>query len=210
MKGLSQKQKQATFVAINDTSRRMDPNLVSFLQYEKDDNLCQKDSKLMAIRVVVDLSERQPFLNKIRLLDMGKQTMTLRGLSGYDLKGLVGPKGALRKVFPTNLPKDFVGYLSAYFSLLKSSFKSEWDDPTTYILATNRGFTALLKLLKSILRTEPDSNDPQITKKYIKALDGFDWDFSNLKQKYVGSQGWKGFHLDLVKQIQKTYPKFQA
>jgi hypothetical protein len=188
----------------------MDPNLVAFLQYDKDDNVCQKDSKLMAIRVVVDLADREPFLKRVRLLDLGTQTMTLKGLSGYDLKGLVGPKGLLRKVFPTNLPKDYVTYLSTYFSLVRSTFKTEWDDPKTYILATNRGFTALLKLLRSILRTEPDTNDPQITKKYVKALSGFDWDYANLKQKYVGSQGWKGFHLDLVAQVRKTYPNFQA
>jgi DGQHR domain-containing protein len=211
VKGLNPKQKQATFVSINDTSRRMDPNLVSFLQYEKDDSLCQRDNKLMAIRVAVDLSDRQPFLKKIRLLDMaGTQKMTLKGVSGYDLKGIVGPKGALRKVFPTNTPKDYVSYLSTYYSLVRSTFKTEWDDSQTYILATNRGFTALLKLLKSILRTEPDTNDPQITKKYIKALSGFNWDYNKLKQKYVGSQGWKGFHADLVKQVRKTFPDFEA
>jgi hypothetical protein len=70
---------------------------------------------------------------------MGKQTMTLKGLSGYDLKGLVGPKGALRAAFPTNLPSDFVTYLSTYFSLIRNTFKPEWDDPKKYILATNRG-----------------------------------------------------------------------
>ena len=186
IKGLEQKQKQSTFVAINDNSRRMDPNLVAYLQLEKEDQLCQKDNKLMAIRVAVDLNERSPFLNKVRLLDLGKQTMTLKGLSGYDLKGLVGPKGLLRAAFPTNLPSDYVTYLSAYFSLVRSTFKTEWDDPKKYILATNRGLTALLKLLKSILRAVKNNPDPQAALKYIKALDGFDWDYNSLKQKYVG------------------------
>lgn len=207
--GLNQKQKQKTFVAINDNSRRMDPNLVAFLQLERDDSVCQKDNKLMAIRVAVDLNERSPFLDKVRLLDLGKQTMTLKGLSGYDLKGLVGPKGALRAAFPTNLPSDYVTYLSTYFSFVRSTFKTEWDDPKKYILATNRGLTALLKLLKSILKAVNSSPDPKLTLKYIKALEGFDWDYNALKQKYVGSQGWKGFHSDLVKQIQKKYHQFQ-
>jgi hypothetical protein len=44
----------------------------------------------------------------------------------------------------------------------------------------------------------------------VKALIGFDWNYTNLKQKYVGSQGWKGFHLDLVAQVRKTYQDVQA
>jgi DGQHR domain-containing protein len=208
--GLSQVQKQETFVSINDTSRRMDPNLVAFLQYEEDDAVCQKDGKLMAIRVVVDMCERNPFKDKVRLLDMGKQIMTLKGLSGYDLKGLLGPKGRLRKAFPTNLPADYVSYLSTYFSIVKETLKTEWEDPKVYILATNRGITALLKLLRSILRAEKSSSDPQAAKKYIEALDGFDWNYAKLKRDYVGSQGWAGFHRDLVEQVKKKYPTFRA
>jgi DGQHR domain-containing protein len=207
--GLSKTRMQETFVSINDTSRRMDPNLVALLQYEKDDTLCQKDNKLMAIRVAADLVERNPFRNKIRLLDMGKQIITLKGLSGYDLKGLLGPKGRLREAFPTNLPADYVSYLSAYFSLVRSTFKTEWEEPKVYILATNRGITALLKLLKSILRSESCSSDPQVTQKYITALSSFDWNYANLKSKYVGSQGWKGLHDDLVKEVKKKYPAFR-
>jgi len=61
MKGLQDKMKQETFVAINDNSRRMDPNLVSFLKHTNDDAACQKDSELMAIRIVVDLNDSTPF-----------------------------------------------------------------------------------------------------------------------------------------------------
>ena len=43
LKGLTDKLKHDTFVAINENSRRMDPNLVSFLRYAKDDALCQKE-----------------------------------------------------------------------------------------------------------------------------------------------------------------------
>ena len=210
VKGLSKKQKQTTFVAINDNSRRMDPNLVAYLQYEKEDSVCQKDSKLMAIRVAVDLASRSPFKDKLRLLDLGKQTLTLKGVSGYDLKGLVGPKGELRKIFTTNLPSDYVTYLSHYFSLVRTTFKQEWDHPTEYMLATNRGVTAFLKLLKSMLANDPNTKQPDKCLKYIQALKGFEWKSKTLQQTYVGSQGWKKFHLDLVKKIRKKYPTFTA
>ncbi|MGA2438909.1 MAG: DGQHR domain-containing protein [Acidobacteriaceae bacterium] len=210
VKGLSKKQKQNTFVAINDNSRRMDPNLVAYLQYEKDDSICQKDSKLMAIRVAVDLAQRSPFKKKLRVLDLGKQTLTLKGVSGYDLKGLVGPKGELRNVFPTNTPADYVTYLANYFSLVRTTFKDEWDTPSEYVIATNRGVTAFLKLLKSMLANDPATKSPDKCHKYIQALKGFDWKSKTLKQNYVGSQGWKKFHLDLVKHIRKKYPSFTA
>jgi len=61
IKGLNEKQRRATFVAINDNSRRMDPNLVSCLKYTLDDSECQRDSELMAIRIVVELNKTTPF-----------------------------------------------------------------------------------------------------------------------------------------------------
>jgi DNA sulfur modification protein DndB len=70
MKGLSQKQRRDTFVAINDNSRRMDANLVAYLKYTTDDSECQKSSELMAIRIAVDLNKTAPFRGAIRLLDM--------------------------------------------------------------------------------------------------------------------------------------------
>ena len=32
---------------------------------------------------------------------------------------------------------------------------------------------------------------------------------TSLKETYVGSQGWKKFHRDLVKAIRKDFPKFE-
>jgi len=210
IRGLTREQKQQTFVAINDNSRRMDPSLVAYLQYEKDDSICQKDSKLMAIRVAVDLSERSPFTDAIRLLDFGKQVITLKGVSGYDLKGLVSQRGALRKALPKNLPSEYVAYLSKYFGLVRNQFKDEWKDPSIYMLATNRGVTALLKLLKAILNNVSYASDASAALPYIRALEGFDWDTSHLKKAYVGSQGWKNFYDDLVKQIRKKHSKFRG
>ncbi len=97
VKDLSGKQRQEAFVAINDNSRRMDPNLVAYLRYTTDLIECQRDGSLMAIRVVVDLNDRTPFKGSIRLLDVGEQSITLKGFAGYDLKGLLGNRGLLRK-----------------------------------------------------------------------------------------------------------------
>jgi DNA sulfur modification protein DndB len=210
--GLDRAQRQDTFVAINDNSRRMDPNLVAYLRYTDDDFACQKDNALMAIRLVVNLNRTTPFKNAIRLLDVGEQRITLKGFSGYDLKGLLGPRGLLRKHYPDNKPVQYLQALRIYFSTIRTLFKKEWDNPHRYIIATNRGVSAFLKLLKSILRTEKSQVTPGIAKKYLSALrDNWKtWELDKLSKSYVGSQGWKDFHRDLIKAIQKEYPDFTS
>jgi len=211
VKGLSTKKRQETFVAINDNSRRMDPNLVAYLRYTKDLAECQKDSVVMAIRIVVELNDQSPFKNSIRLLDVGGQSLTLKNFAGYDLKGLVGPRGILRKFYPTNDPDEFIRVLRMYFSTVRSLFGKEWRDPEEYIISSNRGISAFLKLLRSILRTEKRQLNHQDFKKYLSALKGErkSWKFVDLKKTYVGSQGWSDFHRDLVAAIRKKYPGFK-
>ena len=92
-------------MAINDNARRMDPNLVAYLKLTDDEAACQKDSELMAIRVVFELNRTTPFQKKIRFLDIGDQKITLKGFAGYDLKGLLGERGLLRRRSAKQLEK---------------------------------------------------------------------------------------------------------
>jgi len=208
---LSLKQRQEAFVAINDNSRRMDANLVAYLKYTQDDVACQKDNGLMAIRIVVDLNGVSPFKKAIKLLDVGQQKITLKNLSGYDLKGLLGPRGLLRKHYPSNIPEEYIRVLRMYFGIIHSTFKKEWNDPERYIVATNRGMSAFLKLLKSVLKTEKQPLTPTKVRGYMLALKaGFPtWEFNHLSDTYVGSQGWKELHRDIVKAIRKKFPHFK-
>jgi len=212
MKGLSTANRRDTFVAINANSRRVDPNLVAYLKYTENERACQKDNELMAIKIVVDLNNTTPFRGKIRLLDFGNQKITLKGFSGYDLIGLLGPKGLLRK-HCNNKSSEYVSALRIYFSVLKSLFSTQWQQPGKYIIFTNRGISAFLKLLRSILRTTGKPLDNVTAEKYLKPLKenwkAKDWEIRNLKSAYVGSKGWIDFHRDLVAIIQKTYPEFK-
>jgi DNA sulfur modification protein DndB len=209
IRGLDQKAKQKTFVAINDNSRRMDPNLVAYLKYTKDDSATQKDPELMAIRVVVELNNAAPFHKAIRLLDVGKQKITLKGFSGYDLRGLLGPRGLLRKQYPNNRADEYTKALRLYFSTIRSMFVKQWDDPKSYIVATNRGISAFLKLLKSLLETTDGPISRDVVLKYFKPLEKFDWDYQSLSKSYVGSQGWKDFYRELAQKIKNQYPEFK-
>jgi DGQHR domain-containing protein len=203
-------QRTKTFVAINDKAKKVDPNLVAFLKYNPNEEMCQHDSELMAIKLVYELNRTTPFKNKIKLLDTGSQIITLKGFAGYDLKGLIGEKGLLRKYYKHN-SENYTKILRVYFSLLKSAFPDEWDDPKNFIIFTNKGISAFLKLLRSILKTEEkELNDKEI-QKYLTALkNNFkSWELGTLKKSYVGSQGWKEFHRDLVKAIKKDYKTFK-
>ena len=212
IRNLDEKRRSATFVAINDNARRVDPNLVSYLRYTDHEKTCQQNADLMAIKVVVELNKVSPFKDAIRLFDFGSQRLTLKGLSGYDLRGLVGPKGLLRKYYSQNRSKQYIRALRTYFSVAREQFHNEWQDPHTYIIATNRGITAFLKLLRSILKTEQRPLTKKIAKKYLLALRRHwsgTWETAKLKTSYVGSQGWKRFHHDMVQSIRKKYRNFQ-
>ncbi len=212
MADLPFEKRRDTFVAINDKSRRMDPNLVAYLKYTDDEAECRKNNELMAIKVAVELNKTTPFKDKIRLLDVGNQKITLKGFSGYDLKGLLGERGLLRK-HHGNDSEEFVRALRTYFGILKDLFPKQWEHPEKYIIFTNQGISAFLKLLRSILRTHKGLLDAGVAKKYLKPLrDGrhdSDWEKEGLSKTYVGSQGWKEFHRDLVKTIREAYPHFE-
>ncbi|SRR6266446_70529 len=211
MRNLDEKKRSGTFVAINDNARRVDPNLVAYLRYTDDEKVCQQVADLMAIKIVVELNKMSPFKDQVRLFDFGKKRLTLKGLSGYDLRGLVSPQGALRRLYPKNKSKTYILVLRKYFSVIREQFSQEWSDPTNYIIATNRGFTAFLKVLRSILNFENRTLTKQISRKYIRALSNHwkgTWETAKLKKSYVGSQGWKQFHNDMVLAIQKKYGTF--
>lgn len=209
---LNRKRRTETFVAINDNARRMDPSLVAYLKYDPDEKVCQADQELMAIKLVVELNKMSPFKGKIRLLDIGEQRITLKGFAGYDLKGLLGPRGQLRKYHP-HQSAEYVKTLRIYFGVLKDLFPKQWQDPDRYIIFTNRGIAAFLKLLKSILRTTEGPLTLASARKYLQSIRSHwadpKWDTQTLRSGYIGSGGWKDFHRDLVKSIRKDYKSFK-
>jgi len=217
MEGLTPDSRRDTFVAINANSRRVDANLVAFLKYTPDEIECQRHPELMAIKVVVELNKTTPFENRIKLLDIGDQKITLKGFSGYDLVGLLGQRGLLRKYYPKNQSEEYVRVLRLYFNILKSLFKEQWEHPEKYIIFTNSGISAFLKLLKSILKTCQSPLNEEIVKRYLQPLRD-EWEDSKLETKtlaetlrstYVGSKGWKDLHRLLVSTIRNVYPDFQ-
>lgn len=205
------KQRRDSFIAINDNARKMDPNLVAYLKYTSDEAECQASTELMAIHVAVELNKNTPFKGGIRLLDIGNQHLTLKGVAGYDLKGLLSPHGLLRKYYPNHRSHEYEAALRLYFQTVRFVFKKEWDAPDKFIISTNRGVSAFFKLLKSILKNIDGPLDHDKVKSYLKPLRANfgTWETKKLQANYVGSQGWKSFHRDMTKAIRKTMPTFR-
>jgi DGQHR domain-containing protein len=212
LRALPECQKRETFVAINDNSRRMDPNLVAYLKYTDDLHECCKYPEIMAIYIVVNLARSSPFQGRIRLLDFGDERLTLKGFCGYSLRGLLGPRGLLR-IYYENSPDKCISALRTYFGILKSLFPKQWKEPDKYIMFTNRGISAFLMLLRSMLKTQNGRIGEAIIRKYLESLrrgwSDDQWETAKLKNSFVGSKGWKDFHRAIVDAIRKEHPGFQ-
>jgi DNA sulfur modification protein DndB len=211
IRNLTEERRSDTFVAINDKAKRVDANLRAMLRYTDNEKICKQDPELMAIKIAIELNKKAPFEDAVRTFDLGKQVLTLKGVSGYDLKGLIAQNGLLRKHYPSNSSEVYVKVLRQYFHIIANTFPAEWSAPKKYIVATNRGVTAFLKLLRSILRTTEKKLAVPTMRKYLKALRSnwpTSWETGALKKSYVGHQGWSQLHQDMVEAIRKKYPKF--
>ena len=211
IRNLTEERRSDTFVAINDKAKRVDANLRAMLRYTENEKLCKQDPELMAIKIAIELNKKPPFEDAIRTFDLGKQVLTLKGVSGYDLKGLIAQNGLLRKHYPSNTSQVYTKVLRQYFHVVANTFPTEWSVPKTYIVATNRGVTAFLKLLRSMLRTTGKKLSIPTMRKYLKTLKKHwptSWDTGQLRKSYVGQQGWSQLHQDMVDAIRKQYPSF--
>lgn len=207
---MSEKRRSDTFVSINDNAKRVDANLRAMLRYTDEERLCKKNPELMAIKLAVELNKKAPFEDAIKTFDVGPQILTLKGVSGYDLKSLIAENGLLRKHYPSNSSVVYLKVLRRYFGIIRNSFPTEWNDPKVYIVATNRGFTAFLKLLRSMLRTQDGKLSVAVMRRYLAALkrNFGTWKTKDRKKAYVGTQGWGQFHEDMLAAIRREYPDF--
>ncbi|MGD1119982.1 MAG: DGQHR domain-containing protein [Dehalococcoidales bacterium] len=213
LKNLDSNKKRDIFIAINDNMRRVDANLVTYLKYTENEVDCQENRELMAIKVVVGLNNCSPFKDKIKLLDIGKQYITLRNFTNDDLQSLLGPRGMLRKYYPSNNSEEYISVFRLYFNVVKTIFSLQWDNPEKYIIFTNRGISAFLKLLKPILKHCQSQLSEEIIKKYIMPIKenwgDEKWDRTKLKGMYVGTSGRKQFQRELIGIVQKSFPDFR-
>jgi len=95
---------------------------------------------------------------------------------------------------------------------VRDTFKQECKDPDKYVIFANRGISAFLKLLKSILKHSKKRLTETRIRKYLSALKSNwkkPWETKKLVNSYVGSQGWSDFHHDLVKTIRRKIKDFK-
>jgi hypothetical protein len=119
----------------------------------------------------------------------------------------------LRKYYPSNNSEEYISVFRLYFNVVKTIFSLQWDNPEKYIIFTNRGISAFLKLLKPILKHCQSQLSEEIIKKYIMPIKenwgDEKWDRTKLKGMYVGTSGRKQFQRELIGIVQKSFPDFR-
>jgi len=100
-------------------------------------------------------------------------------------------------------------YLHTYFKVVYNNFKKEWKNPSKYVLATNKGYRALLRLFIKILKYTKNKNDETKYREVIKALKKSKAEIQN---KNIGGGGGEGAAISLAnefaKSINETIPNF--
>lgn len=86
-------------------------------------------------------------------------------------------------------------YLNSFFKIVYNTFRIEWQRPKIYILSTNKGYRALLRLFSKILIYTNGKNDE---KEYRRILLAMKKSVSYIKKAEVGSGGGEGAANDLA------------
>lgn len=97
--------------------------------------------------------------------------------------------------------------ISKYFEVISSLYKTHWNQPQKYILATDRGIRGFLRLLIHILQYSKKWNRKEASK-LLKYLYDFDFKKENLKGKYLGEAGADDLAREWTRIIQGYVPEF--
>ena len=97
--------------------------------------------------------------------------------------------------------------INDYFAIIKKLYKNYWSKPKKYILSTDRGIRALLRLLIQIIK-HTKKWDNKKSKAILKNIKDFNFKNDSLKNKYLGEGGAEEFANDLAMLIQKSVPGF--
>jgi hypothetical protein len=97
--------------------------------------------------------------------------------------------------------------IKEYFSMVRGLNRHQWDSPGRYVLATDRGVRAFLRLLIEILEYSKKW-DKALVKQILKCLKTFDFRNNNLKGKYLGEAGADEFANDLIMKIKQVKVDF--
>jgi len=221
-KKLDKNEQAKIFVDINERAKKISKLLLLDL-YEL---IGVKDIR---VEIVKELNKTKVFSGKIKLPRYKKGNISLVTFAlTPPMRQLTRKTGFLAKEFEKRYYKkvDFdneeiytkfkefcVRFFEKFFKIVQEVFKEEWDNPSTYLLSTDRGIRGLLRLASLIIeynwRHKKPFDDEETIKKCLKILkQSFDFKNEAQKGKYAGEGGADKLVDDWRKLIQKDIIDF--
>lgn len=101
-------------------------------------------------------------------------------------------------------------YLRDYFKLVAHVLKKEWNNPSKYILCTDKGIRGLLNFYEKILEYTKYRNNTEKIRKVLKEFKKAKPELRNseLKNQFLGEGGAKEMANTFAEQINAIIPKF--
>lgn len=167
------------------------------------------------VEIVKSLNSKGVFKNKIKSPSNPKGIIALPTFSLTPaMDSLVRNGGYLNTYykgkFQENKFQDFcIRNINLFFSIISRKLKSMWEDPKKYIICTNRGIRAFLRLFPFVLNYSNGIKEKNFEKPII-CLKDFEFLNSELRRKYLGEGGADEFAKNLVEHIQRKIPDFPS
>ena len=204
---LSEFEQSKVFITINNNAKKIPPPLVLEIK--------NQGTNLPREIVLLNMFKKTPYFNGIiREYTSRKGTIdavTFCTTNAFeDLIKDTGPILSGRSKLPEKAKiKLCYSYLHTYFKVVYNNFRKEWKNPSKYVLATNKGYRALLRLFIKILKYTKNKNDEAKYREVIKALKKSKVEMQN---KNIGGGGGEGAAISLAnefaKGINKRIPNF--
>jgi len=211
---LDRERQAEIFININQQSKRIPKELLIAIAL----SFGMADRRM---KIVERLKKTKVFRNKIKSIDTKGKIHITTFVETAPTRKLVGNNGILSKWYgrkrepkdiPENKEESFLNFcfktMRKYFSLVKEMFPDEWENPKEYILATDRGIRALLRIMEHILEYSDGLRNIEKAKECLKCLICFDFSSTRLKRMYLGEGGANALADLWIGLIQDSLPDF--
>lgn len=194
------------FIDINYNAKKVSTDLLLDL-YEI------LDIKDRRVEIVKSLNSAGVFKDNIKSPSNPKGIISLPTFSLTPaMEALVRNGGHLSNYYKDKFQEDkfqnfCVRNINLFFSIISKVFPAKWKNPKKYILCTNRGVRAFLRLFPFVLKYKNRIDEKDIIK-VIRCLNDFEFSNSKLTGKYLGEGGADDFAKRLVEHIQTKMAGF--
>jgi len=169
--------------------------------------------KHRGVEIVKELSEKSPFAGLIQLVGTGHRPISLPTFALTPaMTRLVEEGGVIGQWYKEKSASKFQAVCTAiikkYFDTLSRIISKEWRSPSRYVVATNRGIRAFLRLLPYVMEYSNGLRNEGRIRECLRPLRKFNFRESDLKRKYLGEGGADEFAEDMIRLVKGSCPNF--